>query len=68
MKIIKTKLKEEKIAAYTDEYPEIGFYIPLDDLKDQKDLIAKVQIRVDKEREKREKQKSREQRYNNLKV
>lgn len=68
MKIIKTKLKEEKIAAYTDEYPEIGFYIPLDTLENQKDLIDKVQIRVDKEREKREKQKSREQRYNNLKV
>lgn len=68
MKIIKTNLKGENIAAYTDDFPEIGFYIPLDTLGDKKDLIKKVQIRVDEEKERRNKQDSREQRYNNLKV
>ena len=75
MKIIKTKLKGDKIAAYTDEFPEIGFYIEIDSIEKGLDGIAnktdfknKVQARVDKEKLKRAVEEERKRQYKNLEV
>ena len=75
MKIIKTKLKGENIAAYTDEFPEMGFYIPIDSIEkgldgipNKTDLKKKVQERVDKEIAERNLEAERLKNYKYLEV
>ena len=75
MKIIKTKLKGDRIATYTDEFPEIGFYIEidsiekgLDGLANKTDFKKKVQARVDQEKLKRAAEEERKRQYKNLEV
>ena len=75
MKIIKTKLKGDRIAAYTDDFPEMGFYIEidtiekgLDGLANKTDFKKKVQARVDEEKLKRAAEEERKRQYKNLEV
>lgn len=75
MKIIKTKLKGENIAVYTDEFPELGFYIKIDSIEggvdgipNKTDMKKKVQLRVDEENTKRNSETERIKKYKYLEV
>ena len=68
MKIIKTKLKGENIAVYTDEFPDTGFYIRIDDVSTKEDIITEVQLRVDAKILERNIKNDRRTKYNLLKV
>ena len=68
MIITKTKLKGENIAVYTDEFPDIGFYIRIDDVSTKEDIITEVQLRVDAKILERNIKNDRRTKYNLLKV